>query len=182
MEFYVQPAQMYLQLIKGKGSFMEIRNYIGTKRIYATPMTRKAYNDYRGWELPADENGEDAGYLVEYIDSPNSNHTNHKGYISWSPKSVFEESYRRTDGMSFGLAIEAMKKGYCVSRSGWNGKGMFIFMRSGRRITGVDPSSPMGGDFDSRDHICMKDAQGKCVVGWLASQTDMLSDDWSIVE
>jgi len=36
--------------------------------------------------------------------------------------------------------------------------------------------------FESCDHICMKDAQGKCVVGWLASQTDMLADDWTIIK
>jgi hypothetical protein len=155
--------------------------YIGTKMIKARPMTRKQYNDYRGWKLPDDEDGSDMGYLVEYLDSPNSNHSNHAGYISWSPENVFNTAYRRVEGMSFGLAIEAMKRGMKVARTGWNGKNMFIFIREGRLITGVDPSSPMGEDFESRAHICMKDAQGKCVVGWLASQTDMLSDDWEIV-
>jgi hypothetical protein len=58
--------------------------YYGTKVISAKPMTRQAYNDYRGWTLPADEDGTDAGYLVEYHDGGQSNHPNHKGYISWS--------------------------------------------------------------------------------------------------
>jgi hypothetical protein len=78
----------------------EQKIYTGVKRIFATPMNRKEYNDYRGWELPADENGADEGYLVEYEQSqtsPNVNHPNHKGYISWSPKDVFEESYISTD-------------------------------------------------------------------------------------
>lgn len=83
--------------------------------------------------------------------------------------------------MTLGKAIEAMRKGNKVTRPGWNGKGMFLFLREGRTITGVDPSSPMGGDFESRPHICMRDAEGKCVVGWLASQTDMLAEDWEIV-
>lgn len=47
--------------------------FIGTKLINAIPMTRKRYNDFRGWELPADENGEDEGYLVEYLDGGKPN-------------------------------------------------------------------------------------------------------------
>ena len=76
-----------------------MEKYTGVKEILAKPMNRKEYNDYRGWELPSDENGEDEGFLVEYIQSetsPNVNHPNHKGYISWSPKDVFEESYINT--------------------------------------------------------------------------------------
>ncbi len=48
--------------------------HIGVKLINAFPMTRQAYNDFRGWQLPAGENGEDEGYLVEYLDGgkPNS--------------------------------------------------------------------------------------------------------------
>ena len=83
--------------------------------------------------------------------------------------------------MNFGQAIEALKAGKKVSRYGWNGKGMFLFLREGRLITGVDPSTPMGGDFESLPHICMRTADGKCCVGWLASQTDMLGEDWEVV-
>jgi hypothetical protein len=67
--------------------------YIGTKQIIATPMDRLAYTQYRGWELPADEDGSDEGYLVEYLDGGQPNHPDHKGYISWSPKDVFERTY-----------------------------------------------------------------------------------------
>ena len=96
--------------------------------------------------------------------------------------------------MSFGLAIEAMKKGYKVARSGWNGKGMFIYIQNSTivPITGLEPE-PMkylfGESLQECDvtvkicsHIDMKAADGSLVVGWLASQTDMLSDDWGIVE
>jgi len=79
---------------------MEMKKYTGVKEILAKPMNRKEYNDYRGWELPADENGDDEGFLVEYVqseNSPNVNHPAHAGYISWSPKDVFEESYISTD-------------------------------------------------------------------------------------
>ena len=88
-----------------------MERFIGVKEILATPMNRAEYNKYRGWEVPEDENPEDDGFLVEYLNSPKGNHDKHAGYISWSPTDVFEDSYRRTDGMTFGLAIEALKKG-----------------------------------------------------------------------
>ena len=53
-----------------------MKKYIGTKLVQARPMTRGAYNRYRGWEIPADENPEDEGYLIQYPD----------GYVSWSPQ------------------------------------------------------------------------------------------------
>lgn len=72
-----------------------LKNYVGTKRLTAQPMNRGAYNIYRGWPLPANENAIDEGYLVEYLDggAPND-YPRHAGYISWSPKDVFERSYR----------------------------------------------------------------------------------------
>lgn len=149
-----------------------MKKYIGVKIVTAEPMTRGDYNHYRGWLVPVDENPHDPGYLVKYDNE----------YISWCPKIPFEQANRPTDAMSFGHAIEAAKKGFKVARKGWNGKNMFIFIREGREITGVDPASPMGGDFVSLPHFCMRAADGKCVVGWLASQTDMLSDDWVMVE
>jgi len=69
------------------------QHYIGTKNIKAQPMTRFEYNDYRGWALPVDENGNDEGYLVEYLDGGASNHPSHAGYISWSPKAQFDAAY-----------------------------------------------------------------------------------------
>ena len=74
----------------------EMQLFIGTKVIKAsTEMSRKEYCDYRGWELPKDENGEDRVYLVEYeVDETSKpNHPNHEGYISMSPKAVFEKAY-----------------------------------------------------------------------------------------
>ena len=68
------------------------------KVVKATPMNRLEYNNYRGWDLPENENGSDEGYLVEYIDSPNRNNEKHEGYISWSPKEVFESGYSLLEG------------------------------------------------------------------------------------
>ena len=70
-----------------------MNHYFGGKIVKAVPMTRQEYNDYRGWSLPADEVGEDKGFLVEYIDGGEPNHSNHQGYISWSPEAVFKNSY-----------------------------------------------------------------------------------------
>jgi hypothetical protein len=69
------------------------KTFIGTKMIKAVAMTRLAYNQYRGWDLPADEHGADEGYLVEYTDGGKPNHPAHIGYISWSPAEQFEAAY-----------------------------------------------------------------------------------------
>lgn len=167
-----------------------MKEFLGIKRIKARPMNRLEYNEYRGWQLPADENGADPGYLVEYLDSPNSNHPDHAGYISWSPKGVFDKAYRPIEGMSFGEALEALKDGMKVARAGWNGKGMFLFLLNGGRIpkeviydrTLRRVLENSGQEyFDALPSIRMKTADDKILTGWLASQTDMLAEDWQIV-
>ena len=67
-----------------------MQKYIGTKQIEARPMTRGDYNNYRGWQIPAEENPADEGYLVRYSD----------GYESWSPEKQFNEAYRPCDNMT----------------------------------------------------------------------------------
>ena len=162
----------------------EMLAYIGTKLINAKPMTRLEYNTFRGWVLPSDENGDDEGYLVEYVNSTTSNTLAYKGYISWSPKQEFEDAYMSADGLSFGLAIDAMKLGLLVARKGWNGKDMFIFLVPGS-VFKVN-RAPLLGIFEKghevkyQDHIDMKTAIGT-VVPWLASQSDMLATDWCII-
>lgn len=70
------------------------QRFIGNKTILAQAMTRAAYNAYRGWALPGNENGDDEGYLVEYTDGGAPNDTRHAGYVSWSPKEQFDNAYR----------------------------------------------------------------------------------------
>ena len=168
-----------------------MQKYIGTKMICSTPMTRLEWCRYRGWTLPADENGADEGYFVEYLDGGAPNHQDHAGYISWSPKDVHDQAYRPVDGMSFGLAIEALKLGRRVARAGWNGKGMWIaytpgsefapeFAKAGHAAahrTAEEPNEPVR----LLPHIDMRAADGSMVIGWLASQTDMLADDWQML-
>ncbi|HBY1960140.1 TPA: DUF2829 domain-containing protein [Raoultella ornithinolytica] len=151
--------------------------HIGVKLINAFPMTRLAYNDFRGWQLPADENGADEGYLVEYLDGGKPNTDRFDGYVSWSPKEVFEKAYRPVSGLSFGLAIEALKQGKKVARAGWNGKGMWL------KLVPADIADKVAFEYEALDGapwIGMKTADDK-FVPWLASQTDVLAEDWQIV-
>lgn len=160
-----------------------MKKYIRCHLVEATPMTRGAYNKKRGWTLPKDENPKDKGYLVKYPD----------GYVSWCPKAQFEAAGRPVDGMTFGMAIEAMKQGKKVARAGWNGKGMWLcvpLVEGPKEIpsTGIwgkpnaDYAEQNGGTVKVMPYITMKAADGSIVMGWLASQTDMLADDWAIVD
>lgn len=162
-----------------------MQDYVGTKQISAMPMTRQAYNDYRGWDLPADEEGNDEGYLVEYHDGGQSNHPDHKGYISWSPADVFDRAYQSQYLMSFSHALEMIKAGKRVARTGWNGKGMFVFLVNGSTFKVNRPPLlgiyPEGTEINYHAHIDMRTADGQ-IVPWLASQTDLLANDWQVVE
>ena len=87
--------------------------------------------------------------------------------------------------MDFGDAIRAMRQGKRVARAGWNGKGMFLFLVNGSNfVVNREPLLSIMGEgtmVTYRPHIDMKDAEGK-VVPWLANQTDMLAEDWGLVE
>ena len=167
-----------------------MQQYIGVKQINAQAMTREEYNELRGWTVPADENPDDAGYLVEYVDGGQANHPDFAGYISWSPKDVFERAYRPTQGMTFGLAIEAMKQGAKVARAGWNGKGMWLILVAGTPNAALREGTPYREALGQESceilpHIDMwtTNAEGRRAMlpGWLASQTDMLADDWLVI-
>lgn len=158
-----------------------MQRYIGSKVISASPMTRATYNTLRNWVLSADEDGSDEGYLVEYHNGGKANVDGYRGYVSWSPTAVFESAYRTTEKMSFGKALEAMRLGYKVERKGWNGKGMFLFLVPGSTFQVNRPPLlgiyPEGTEINYHAHIDMRTADGT-IVPWLASQTDMLADDW----
>ena len=71
-----------------------MNKYVGIKFVRAKPMTRLAYYQLRGWTLPEDENGDDQGYLVEYLDGGKPNLQGYEGYVSWTPKEQFDNAYR----------------------------------------------------------------------------------------
>ena len=144
---------------------MTTKTYIGTKIIQARPMMGPAGNMYPDQD----------GYEVVYPD----------GYTSWSPKAAFEQAYRLTDAMTFGDALVMLKAGKKVARAGWNGKGMFLFLVNGstfqvsrKPLLGIYPE---GTTINYHAHVDMKTADGT-IVPWLCSQTDMLAEDWQVVE
>lgn len=108
--------------------------------------------------------------------------------------------------MNFGKAIEALKEGKRASREGWNGQGIFIFMRPADELhisfvaRGIkslpqsvkdyyyqdlldQPFEPLANDVVKfTAYLCMKAADGTIVNGWLATQSDMLSEDWIVLD
>lgn len=86
--------------------------------------------------------------------------------------------------MTFGDAIEALKKGAKLARRGWNGKGMFLYYVPANAYppsTKVAKEAFGGENVPYGAYIAMKTVQGN-VIPWLASHTDMLSEDWYIVD
>jgi hypothetical protein len=93
------------------------------------------------------------------------------------------------ENLNFGDAIKALKEGKKVARKGWNGKNMYLWLKPAVTIKAEWCKDPMlkeivdanGGEAEALGTICMKTADNKILTGWLASQTDMLSEDWAIV-
>lgn len=90
--------------------------------------------------------------------------------------------------MNFGQAIEELKRGKKLARKGWNGKGMFIYLVKGSVIpkSELRNEAKMHYTEDNSEilinpHIDMKASDGSIVIGWLASQTDILAEDWQVV-
>jgi len=115
---------------------------------------------------PAIKDGKD-GYKVVYKD----------GYESWCPKDAFEEANREMSAMPFSHAFEALKAGKKVARASWNGKGLWIRLLTGAGITALTQpilvvEYPVG-------HTAYPN--GSCIP-WFPSQSDMLSNDWYVVE
>lgn len=158
--------------------------FVGTKIITAEPMTRAAYVAFRGWTLPADENGDDNGYLVEYEPDGKPNVPGRAGR-QWTPKAAFDAAYRRSDALPIGLAIEALKRGKKVARAGWNGNGMFVYLVPAnaypastdiaRQFFGADTLVPYNA------YMALKGVDGT-VSTWAPSCSDTLADDWQIID
>ena len=91
--------------------------------------------------------------------------------------------------MNFGQALEALKQGKKVARKGWNGKGMFLWLKPAAKVKAEWCKDPLlkelaegnGGEIDALGTICMFTADKQILSGWLASQIDMLSEDWHLV-
>ena len=144
-----------------------MKMYVGVKQVWAEKC--KAWKDAGGHKI-----GDD-GYKVIYKD----------GDEAWSPADVFEEAYREINDLTFGMAIELLMKGFKMRRRGWNGKDMFVYYvpegryapctEAGKSLCGED------GKVSYLPYIAMKTVSGD-VVPWLASQTDILAEDWEIAD
>lgn len=143
----------------------------GVMLVSATPITRQAYNDFRGWQLPADENGSDEGYLVECSDVAG-------GFVTWIPKGI-EVTYNSIFGLTFGFALEALKQGCKVARTGWNGKGQYIVLvKPGYYDVGCSLVDKPG---TLQPFLALKNAQDMFQPGWVPSQGDLFAEDWYVV-
>lgn len=138
-----------------------LQEYVGVKLVEAEPMTSTEFNSLVGRTAKDVETPNEPGYLVIYPD----------GYRAWCPKPQFDESNRPIlGGMDFSQALFMVKRGRRIARAGWNGKGMWLMLQI------PDAHSKM-----SLSYVYMKTADDK-LVPWLCSQTDLLADDWCIVE
>lgn len=126
-----------------------MKQYIGTKIIQAEPA----------YSAPSGENSlRLLGYKVVYPD----------GYESWSPKDVFEEAYRPTDGVSFGLALEAAKKGKGFRLPQWKPDVVI-------RAQFPDEHSKM-----TAPYLYVESRFGR--VPWKETMIELFSDKWQIVD
>lgn len=90
---------------------------------------------------------------------------------------------------TFGQAIGSLKHGKMVARRGWNGKGMYLWLMQPAMVKAEWCKEPHlkalaeknGGTIEALGSIRMLTADGKILTGWLASQTDILSEDWVLV-
>ena len=166
-----------------------MKNYICTKVINAVPV--KMVNGCP-WPdgLPLPEISEPA-QISEHCGNSCEVHIE-DGYMFTTSKddrypqymsaAEFEKIFRSTEAMTFGDALEALKDGERVARKGWNGKGMYVFLaHEADFVTDADISALDQLDVEVHDMLVMKTAQDTFQPGWLASQADMLAEDWYIV-
>ena len=161
-----------------------MEKYLGVKLIEAE--LAKGYNNklYLEQGIPVGDSLQE-GYKVVYED----------GYTSWSPKDVFEKAYRKIDGLTFGLALEALKLGKCISRTGWNGKGLFIFKQVPAVIDNSIISKMQSVPDSAKIILTTRNQepiyyQNQMVIvkpdgtidSWVPSSSDIFAEDWIIVE
>ena len=159
-----------------------MKKFAGTKLLFAVAMSLGAYNQLRGWDQPEGESPDAEGYLVEYTDGGKPNHKDYEGYISWSPKDVFDATYRPVDGLPFGMALELAKQGAHIKRKGWNGEGQFVYLLKGDRI-----AAGLGYGFGEylgeptfADTLILRNTQNQLAT-WVPSIGDLLATDWAVV-
>ena len=168
-------------------------------KFYAPEWAQKAYEDGTIFfkdhgemyikTLEGDHHASVGDYIIKGVN----------GELYPCKPDIFEKTYdidEKTDSVmeahettqGFDWAIQQLKAGRKVQRKGWNGKGMFITLQQGSTVDGELMRNAPAKEFytgkkcNIAPHIDMKAADDTYVVGGLASQTDMLADDWQIAE
>jgi hypothetical protein len=94
--------------------------------------------------------------------------------------------FRKEKKMKFGEAIDLAKQGKKITREGWNGKGQFVYYQEGSVIDPAQARNPVLAAFEGpitlRPHLDLKTADGSIQIGWIASQSDALADDWALAD
>lgn len=146
----------------------DTKDYYGTKRVTAWPQ---------------DKDGQ-AGMGVRYAD----------GYVSWSPAEAFARAYKPVDEMDFSGALAALKAGHKLARKGWKNLQFVVMMPAlylppyntqdtARKVN--DRTAQFIGEdkpLYCQPYFACYTTDEKWVPGWLASQTDLLADDWMVVK
>ena len=172
----------------------DFKEYLNQSVVKARKMKRGEYNAFRGWVLTVNESADDLGWLVINKSVSNRNVAGYEGYVSWLPEEAFEEIYEEIyeeiqpahDGFFFGEALRRLALGDCVQRRGWNGKGMHLFLVDGDAVSQalynyLDDPDNTKNNTSVHDAIYMLTADNQ-LVPWLASQSDLLAQDWVAVE
>jgi hypothetical protein len=164
-----------------------LTQFMGVKYIAATPMTYIHAVQQHSVRVGPDPSGKycpdnTPGYLVVYGD----------GYKSWSPVEVFNEAYRQTSELSFGLAMVALMDGHKVSNADWNGKGMWVAKTNDQpmQVAAENFWSPHtaeharnnGGSATVLPSLVLKTSSGNIQMGWVPSIADIYSNRWFIVQ
>ena len=161
-----------------------MNKYIRLNEVDAEPMTFGEFKEKhpKSGGANVERDPADEGYVITYRKGePNE-------YVSWCPKAEFDAVSRLVDGMTFGMAIEMMKRGKKVARKGWNGEGQFVrFEEVCVSHTGEMPTNfnELIGEVNTCFVFHYKNrhtGETGIQVGWLASQGDMKAEDWEVVE
>lgn len=168
----------------------EIKDFVGDAAKFETKVSGNGSGNYATHTdlvistLEGDMHADFNDYIIKGV----------KGEFYPCKPDIFEQTYTPAtddaDGMTFGAAIEALKHGKFVARKGWNGKGMYLWLMPATSVKAEWCKEPHlkalaeqnGGAIDALGSIRMLTADKKILTGWNASTTDVLSEDWIIVE
>lgn len=169
-----------------------MKKYIGTKQVEAEPMTMGEADKkclVTVGERLSKHTKETEGYHLKYDN----------GIETWLPKGEFEKKYRpiseESENMCFGDAIEVLKQGGAIRRTGWNGKGLFVIKQVPAHIdSNIIPK--MQSLPQSAKDLILKgkgfiDYTSQCLIynektgradSWVPSISDVFAEDWEIVQ